>query len=294
MTMTRILAVVNGTPESRAVIRAAVAMGKERPCLIDGIHVRSNRDLVTWTGSPIYAGPLPVEVINQLRQQQDERSAAARAMFEAETTGLTEVTNGKIPDLNETTVRWQEIRGSHWDTIAEKGRTHDLIFVTRPTMNHWESETHEAEAALFDSGHGVLVVPQEAKDKVNANGKMVHHVAIAWRDTPEAARSITAATPFFENADRVSLIIVTDSDEDPSGLDEINEYFLHKGVDVEIVHQSDNGKPVADQILDCVADLGADLLVMGAYGHSRFREMVLGGATRGILRDADVPVLMAH
>lgn len=288
MTVSRLLAVINGTPESRAVMRAAVSLGKKRPCLIDGLHVRSDKDVVSWSASPFYAGPIPADIVTQLREQQDELRRAAKSIFEVEANGLPYLENGSLPAPDQTAVRWQDAFGDQWDVISEQGRTHDLILVSRPTAEHWESESYEAEAALFDSGRGVLIVPQE-KTEIAAK-----HVAIAWADTPEAARSVTAADPFLDDAERVSIITVTKNGREEKGIDGLIESLKQKGLDVEIIHQIDNGEPVADQILDCVNDLEADLLIMGAYGHSRLRELLLGGATRGILRHAEVPVLMAH
>lgn len=288
MPVSRLLAVINGTPESRAVMRAAVSLGKQKPCLIDGLHVRSDKDVVTFSASPFYAGPIPTDIVTQLRDQQDELRRAAKSIFETEANGLPHISNGSLPAPDQTAVRWQDAFGDQWDVISEQGRTHDLILVSRPTAENWESESYEAEAALFDSGRGVLIVPQD-HDDVSAK-----HIAIAWANTPEAARSLTAAAPFLDNAERVSVIVVSGADGAAKGVDDLVESLNQKGLDVELVHQLDSGEPVADQILSCVHDIGADMLVMGAYGHSRLRELLLGGATRGILRRAEVPVLMAH
>jgi len=287
MTVSRLLAVINGTPESRAVMRAAVALGKKQPCLIDGLHIRSDKDVVTWSASPFYAGPIPTDIITQLREQQEELRRSAKSIFETEANGLPQLVNGSLPAPDQTSVRWQDALGDQWDIVSEKGRTHDLILVARPTAEHWESESYIAEAALFDSGRGVLIVPQDNADMT------AKHVAIAWANTPEAARSLSVAKPFIESAERVSVISVGNTDKD-DGVDDLMESLRHMGLDVELVHQVDNGESLADQILETVSDIGADLLVMGAYGHSRLRELLLGGATRGILRHAALPVLMAH
>lgn len=288
MTVSRLLAVINGTPESRAVMQAAVSLGKKRPCLIDGLHVRSDKNIVSWSASPFYAGPIPSDIVTQLREQQDELRRAAKSIFEAEANGLPRLSNGTLPAPDQTAVRWQDALGDQWDVISEQGRTHDLILVSRPTAEHWETESYEAEAALFDTGRGVLIVPQDHAD-ITAK-----HIAIAWADTPEAARSISAAETFIDGADRVSIITVTKNGSAEKGVDGLAESLRHKSLDVELVHQIDSGEPIADQILDCVSGIDADFLVMGAYGHSRLRELLLGGATRGILRHAEVPVLMAH
>lgn len=288
MPITRLLAVINGEPESTAVANMAVALGADHPCVIDGLHVHSDRELVSWAGGPLYAGPMPAEVIAQLKRQQDERREAAQGIFTKATEGLPVTSSTSLPDAKKTSARWLDLRGDPWRIISSKGRTHDLTLVPRPTEEHWDSELRIVEAALFDSGRAVLVVPQK---ETTSSRK---HIAVAWVDTSEAARSIWAAEPFLRDAERVSLIVVSKGDVDQAALDDVNEYFQHKEIDFEIIHQSHNGKPTAEQILDCVTEVEAGLLVMGAYGHSRLREMVLGGVTRGVLRAATVPVLMAH
>ncbi len=288
MPVTRLLAVINGEPESAAVANMAVELGAARPTLIDGLHVHSDRELVSWAGSPLYAGPMPAEVIEQLKRQQDARRAEAHEIFLKATTGLPVAGCTGMPDMTKTSARWLDMRGDPWRTISEKGRMHDLTLVARPTAEHWESESRTVEAALFDSGRAVLVVPQE-ENKAPRN-----HIAVAWANTPECARSIWAAEPFLRDAERVSLIVISKGEVDQEALDDVNEYFQHKDIDFEIIHQSHNGHSTSGQILDCVEELEAGLLVMGAYGHSRLREMVLGGATRGVLRASPVPVLMAH
>lgn len=287
MALTRILTFMNGTEESRSALKAAIAVGKTRPSLVDGLHVELDAQHLRWAAAPGLGDPLPGAIVEEARKAAEERAKLAHAMFDEETQNLKRINNGALPDPDGLTVRFLLRRGHEGDELARAGRTHDLTVVPRPSGAARETEMVAAEAALFESGHPVLIVP-EGKGEVI--GK---HVAIAWTDTKEAARTLWAARLFLEKAERVSVLMIVDDDDNPDTHD-INEFFLHKGIDVEVDLARDTREPIAEQILKRAEQVGADVLCMGAYGHSRMRELVLGGATRGVLWDAEIPVLMAH
>jgi nucleotide-binding universal stress UspA family protein len=145
------------------------------------------------------------------------------------------------------------------------------------------------EYVVVHSGRPVLLVPR--KGSFSGAGK---HVMMAWNGSLEAAKAVTGALPLLRAADRVTLALFGDTarhGEEPGA--DMALYLARHEVQVEVVRRP---QPVDAglAILSLASDFGADLLVMGAYGHSRFREMMLGGATRTILAAATLPVLMAH
>lgn len=118
---------------------------------------------------------------------------------------------------------------------------------------------------------------------------------VAWNGSVEAAKAVTAALPLLRGAEQVTLAVLGDSADalgESPGAD-IALYLARHGVNVEVLRRTEPADP-GKAILSLAADFNVDLLVMGAYGHSRFREMMLGGATRTILATATLPVLMAH
>jgi nucleotide-binding universal stress UspA family protein len=147
------------------------------------------------------------------------------------------------------------------------------------------------EAALFESGRPVLVVPYIQKAALTLDRALV-----CWNGSPNAARAIGDAMPFLHRAKLVEVVIVlgeTDRTDEIPGAD-IAEHLARHGLKVEVERLTAIKGDVTDTILSHAADAGTDLLVMGGYGHSRLREFILGGATRGILHTMTVPVLMAH
>jgi nucleotide-binding universal stress UspA family protein len=147
------------------------------------------------------------------------------------------------------------------------------------------------EGALFGSGRPVLVVPYIQKAPLE-----LRHVLVCWNGSPNAARAVADAMPFLRRAKAVEVVVVLgesgSSDEIPGA--DIGQHLARHGLDVEVERLSAIKGDVPDTVLSHAADTGTDLIVMGGYGHSRLREFILGGVTRGILRAMTVPVLMAH
>ncbi len=187
MAYTRILTLMNGTEESRDALKAALAVGKTRPSLVDGLHVELDMQHLRWAAAPGLGDPLPGSIVEEARKAAEERARLARQMFEEETQNLKSISNGTLPDREGLTVRFLLRRGHEGDELARAGRTHDLTVVPRPQGAARETEMVAAEAALFESGHPVLIVPEGTGDTI---GK---HIAIAWTDTKEAARTLWAA-----------------------------------------------------------------------------------------------------
>ena len=149
------------------------------------------------------------------------------------------------------------------------------------------------EQVTLVSGRPILVVPN-----VGNFADLGRRVVIGWNASREAARAVNDAMPLLTAAETVTVLTI-EPREEPRAHDELSgaDISLHlarHGVKVEIERTVSADLPVGEVLLSRVADLGADLLVMGAYGHSRVRELLLGGATRSLLRSMTLPVLMSH
>ena len=145
-------------------------------------------------------------------------------------------------------------------------------------------------SVLIASGRPALVVPY-----VDIAATFGQEVLVAWKPTRESAHAITAAIPFLQRAQHIHMTIADDASATAEPARALEDYLRLHGVDAPIQqHSSLPAGEAGDGLLSLAADLGADLLVMGCYGHSRTRELVLGGATRTVLRSMTLPVLMAH
>ena len=146
------------------------------------------------------------------------------------------------------------------------------------------------ESVVIGSGKPTLVIPH-----IGAADPIARVALVAWKETRESARAVAAALPLLQRADRVEVAMWGDLGStqlrEPTGI----EAFLQRhGVKARIHRQGEDMQQLGEYMLSLVADVSADLLVMGCYGHSRTRELILGGATRTVLNTMTVPVLMAH
>jgi nucleotide-binding universal stress UspA family protein len=119
-------------------------------------------------------------------------------------------------------------------------------------------------------------------------------IVVAWKDSMESVRAVTAAEPFFAKAKRIMLLSVAEDDSDDPSLAAMAEYLALTGLNVETSRIASTSDTVGKALLHEASKTPGTLLVMGAYGHWRWREWVFGGVTEEVLRDTIVPVLMAH
>jgi len=179
------------------------------------------------------------------------------------------------------------------ESIAETGRLYDLVVLGQSDPDR-DSPLPRVlpEDLVLTLGRPILVIPYIGEFAA------FDHVLIAWNGTREAARALHDAMFLIEGADAVTVIEVDAPGGDPAlpshGTADVVAALKRRGVAAHAEPTVTDGTPVADIILSRAADLTADLIVMGAYGHSRLRELVLGGVSRSFLQEMTVPVLMSH
>lgn len=177
------------------------------------------------------------------------------------------------------------------DTFGRLARSFDLSVIRQAEPNKAEQEVPIIEGALFESGRSVIVVPY-----VQTQGAKFNCVMVGWDGSRTAARAIGDAMPVLERAKMIEVFTVvagpTKNTELP-GID-IGQHLSRHGLKVEVKRIPAEGINVPEAILSHAADISADFMVMGGYGHSRLREYVLGGATRGILASMTLPTLMSN
>jgi len=177
------------------------------------------------------------------------------------------------------------------DAFAALGRTCDLVVVQQPDPDGGASTQDMVESALFSSGRPVLIVPYIQKD-----GFSLDYVLCCWDGSRAAARAVGDSLPLLKKAKRVKILIVVTGkfdEKDVTGAD-LATHLARHGVNTELVRIPAADIDVANAILSHAADTNATMVVMGGFGHSRLREFILGGATRGMLESMTVPTLMSH
>ncbi|MBT56035.1 MAG: universal stress protein [Mameliella sp.] len=177
--------------------------------------------------------------------------------------------------------------------VASRARFTDLVVLPQPYGDGKGVELEPVlEGALFDGQVPVLVVPDNVEPKARPK-----RVVVGWNEGNEALRALRCALPLLTTAENVHVVVIDPpkhgpNRSDPGGM--VSEFLARHGVKTEVDVLAKTLPRVSDVLLRHVSDLDADMVVMGAYGHSRFREAILGGATRNMLEQAGVPVFMAH
>ena len=177
--------------------------------------------------------------------------------------------------------------------VAGRARFADLVVLPKPYgKEHGVELEPVTEGALFEGQTPVLVVPDTVTPTATPS-----RVVIGWNESNEALRAVRASLPLLQSADNVHVVVIDPPQHGPNRSDPggaLSQYLARHGVKTEIDVLSKTMPRVSDVLCRHVQDLDADMIVMGAYGHSRFREAILGGATRNMLEQAEVPVFLAH
>ena len=273
-----------------------VHLGAERhvkPALSMAMELakRNNGHLVGLHVMPVaqlYGGfeaQIPADVIAMQEERHKEIAEAIRKQFEEQTS------------QEDISVEWRctKPKGRALsEEIVDHGRRADLIIATQEDPEDESlAELGVAEQLMLTSGRPVLIVPYTGAFKT-----VGENIMIAWNASRESARATFDALPLLQQAKRVEVLWANPAAKNADDLSisgsEIANTLARHGVRVEAAHTVNKQISIGNELLSRLADHGSDMLVMGGYGHSRFREYVLGGATRHILQHMTVPVLMSH
>jgi len=199
---------------------------------------------------------------------------------------------------NETfTSEWRYVPGpllTYKEGLLPESRAADLIIASLGSNPETALNTQLIPQVLLSSGRPLLLFPNTGEvNLIDAT------VTIAWNNTRESARAVFDALPILHRAKSIRLLTVAENKfgaphYEPLGASDIASALSRHGLSVDIMHRENNGDGVGPTILAETKNSGANILIMGAYGHSRLRELILGGATRQILSHTKIPVLLAH
>jgi nucleotide-binding universal stress UspA family protein len=283
-----LLVPTTGGPGDAAVFATARLAAQAFGAHLEFLHVRvdTTEVLMGMTAGGVGGGDAVQAVIDRMEAEAEATATATRQSV-ADSLAAAGIALRDEPDGTGPSAQISQETGSQSAWVAQYGRFADLVLMGRGGPDDGAAET--LEAALMDTGKPLLIAPATAPASL---GK---RIVIAWKDTPEAARAVSCALPFIGQADQVTIVTVLDDADakDESGSRLLRALRWHnKAVEVRTLLR---GSASAADVLHREAEaLGADLMVMGGYSHSRLREVVFGGFTRRTLGSAGIPVLMAH
>lgn len=181
---------------------------------------------------------------------------------------------------------WRELTGRSDHVLGEFARTHDLVVMSSMDRHDVSNGRDVVESALFGAGRPILVVPETLPDDL---GKRVF---IAWNRSTQSARAVAGGMALIEAAEQVTVAYVDTGAKAGPGPEDLIDSLAWHGITAELRRIAAEGAPVHELLLSHAAD--SDLMIMGAYSHSRLREMVIGGVTRNVLSHPIVATLMVH
>lgn len=228
---------------------------------------------------------VPIEVLEARRKVERERAEVLLGAFEAKASRAGIKATTRIDGCLQSDVA---------RTVGLHTRYADLLIVGQQDPSETPlGSAHLAEEAVLSSGRPVLVIPY-----IGPGEAMGERVVVAWDAGREAARAVNDSLPILERAKEVTVVAVNargtaDGHGEEPGAD-IALHLTRHGCEVKVERLESPDIGIGDTLLSYFADRSADLVVMGAYGHARLRELVLGGVTRHMLHHMTVPALMSH
>ena len=185
-------------------------------------------------------------------------------------------------------IGWRELEGLEGQVIGDYGRVFDLIVIGREFGHPWVDWHVMAEAALFESGRPIVIAPAKPGKTLGENA------VIAWNNSTETARTVALSMPLLADAGAVTVVSVEGWAVPGPSAEQLRGCLVRNGIPAGVRTVEPGGRAPGEAVLDECAALGADLLVKGAYTQSRLRQLVFGGATRHIMMNAEIPVILSH
>ena len=241
--------------------------------------------LVPYPVIPVYGGVFP-DVVPYTASDQLGKSNDIANTLESKF-------REKANDLN-VPCEWKTVEGINLRYIIDNARYADIVIVPQGYSRYGEENTRKFDDYLsIHLGRPLIVIP-DLKKVFN----LPKNIIIAWDESHEAARAVHDALPLLQYAENIQVISVSiSSDEEKASMiycDDLRTHLSHHGIEVDVVSVEQSSKGTGATILESAIEFDADLIVMGAYGHTRIKEIVLGGATNYLLKHTTIPLFLSH
>ena len=287
MPIRKLLLPLTGTAAGSAALATGLSAARMWDAHLTALHVRlDSRDAAPLAGEGL-SGAMIEEMMSASERESATRSDAVRALFDRV------LAAHGIPVRTAqlgggATAEFAVVTGREDDLVAQLARLADLTIVPHPEGGDEVSSSDALHAVLFDSGRPVLIAPQAAPATLGTR------VCVAWNGSAESAAAAQAAIPWMKRAGAVRILSADEYQRRGPAASDLARYLALHGVEPELATFRPIDKDVGRGMLAAAAEFGADLLCMGAYSHSRLRQLILGGVTRHVLEFAKLPVMMCR
>jgi nucleotide-binding universal stress UspA family protein len=288
MTIRNILVPIRGDGKGEGVLDHALALARRFNAHIAVVHCRPRPEDML---------PFGVFVPTAFRKQvtswattlADDEEGRLKALFKEYCSrhDLAVVEDSATAPKDRVSASWEEATGKQASVVTIRGRLVDAIAIAQPDRD-LNLGLNTLEAALLETGRLVLLCPAVEV------GTIGRHVGIGWNGSSEAARAVAAALPILAAAERVTVLTATTGAKLELGPEDLQRHLVSHGCQAEIKTFRSRATEVGQGLLAAAKDVGADSLLIGAYGHSRRRELLMGGVTQHIIDHSDLPVLLTH
>ena len=284
MAIRKLLLPLTGTAAGEAALATALLVARMWDAHVSALHVRvDSRDVAPLAGEGL-SGALIEEMMAATEKESAARAHAVRGMFDRFVVG-----HGvpvREPGGGGATASFAAVTGREEDLVARQARLADLTIVPHPEADSDGSSSEALHAVLFNSGRPVLIAPRLPPASIG------RRIALAWNGSAHAAAAVSAALPWLRRAGAVRVLSAEEYQRRGPGAPELLDYLALHGITVELATFRPADRDVGAGLLKAAHEFGADLLCMGAYSHSRLRQLIVGGVTRHVLEHSDLPVLM--
>ncbi len=288
MAIRKLLLPMTGTAAGESALATAIMVARQWNTHIHALHVRTDaRDVAPLTGEGL-SGAMIQDMMQATDRESGERSSRVRVLFDRVIAEAGIVLDHPMYRADHPSASFSTMVGREDDIVAQQARVSDLIVVPHPESGEDASSSDALHAVLFDSGRPVLIAPHRTPATLGAR------IAVAWNGTAEGAAAVLAVLPWLQRARAVRILSAVEYQRSGPPADALATYLALHGVATELATFRPLDREVGAGMLGAAREFGADMLAMGAYSHSRLRQLILGGVTRHVLEHASLPVLMTR
>jgi nucleotide-binding universal stress UspA family protein len=288
MAIRKLLLPLTGTAAGEAALATALSIARLWNAHVLALHVRvDSRDVAPLAGEGL-SGAMIEEMMTATERESLTRAQAVRTLFENFVAAHQVRVGEPAPGERAATASFAAVTGREEDLVAQQSRVADLTVVPHPEAAEDVSSSDALHAVLFDSGRPVLIAPKAAPETIG------QRICIGWNGTAESAAAVMAAIPWLQRAEAVRILTADEYQRRGPAAPDLADYLALHDIAAEVATFRPVDREVGAGMLRAADEFSADLLTMGAYSHSRLRQLILGGVTRHVLEHARLPVMMCR
>jgi len=269
-----------------ALLDTALAAAKRFNAHLDVLHIEPDADSLLPYATIGLSESMRASVRSAALQQHSDATKALQQIVDAACVrnGVSLAKRGEFSE--KVTADWLVETGSQTELVAQFGRLADLIIVSRPERVSPPPRT--VDAALRETGRPVLMLPPGPFESI------ADRIVIGWNGSKEAAQAVAAARPVLREAGAVTVLTTEKRQKSRPNGNDLLTYLACHGITATLRIMDTRSRSVPEALLANAREVDADLLVLGGYSRHRLREVIMGGVTRHLLANSDIPVMMVH